>query len=176
MTFAEIIAAVIGIASVLLLALQVHLAAKTLREDHLRRRQQATLDYLVRDVRPHWRDDLRTAAVELRGAPGTLQEGLSGEKPTNAPIAKLLGSVEHMSVGVNIGVYDIVVLDRASGRFLIRIYRQFLPYIKGVQTKMPSAYVEFEEVIRELCRRRNQPVPVIEAPGQADDEPVVAAA
>jgi hypothetical protein len=164
-SIAELIATVVGIASVVLIALQVHLAARTLREDHLRRKQQATLDYLVRDVRPHWRDDLRTVARDLRGSPGstTVAEQFAADQPGNAPVAKLLSSVEHMAVGINVGVYDIEVLDRASGRFLIRIFRQFLPYIRTAQAKLPTAYVEFEQMVTELCRRRGEPVPTLDS-------------
>lgn len=164
MTLAEIVTAALAIASVLLLVVQVHIAAKTLRDDHLRRRQQATLEYLVRDVRPHWRDDLRTASTKLQAMASSVQADLKPDQAGNSPVAKLLGSVEHMSVGVNIGVYDLEVLDRSSGRFLIRIFRQFLPYIRSVQAKTPTAYVEFERVIGDLCGRRGIPVPTLAGP------------
>lgn len=176
MPTAEFIAVVVGIVSIILLVLQVNIAAKALREDHLRRRQQATLDYLVRDVRPHWRDSLRNAASDIQRSQEALQESLGTENPRDPSIANLLGSVEHMSVGVNIGVYDIAVLDRASGRFIIRIYRQFLPYIKSVQANTPTAYIEFEQVVRDICRRRSIEVPVLEESSSHESPSQVAGA
>ena len=74
-------------------------------------------------------------------------------------IGKLLGSIEHMAVGVNMGVFDIETLDRASGGFIIRTFNQFLPCIRQRQLKQPTIYSEFELLATELCKRRGRPLP-----------------
>lgn len=159
----EIATAVVGIASIVLLGVQVQLAARALRDDHLRRRQQATLEYLVLHVRPHWKDSLRLLKQDLDAQQQPLSPELlariTSEPETKASIEKVLGNIEHMAVGVNVGVYDLELINRASGGFLIRTYSQFLPYIELVQQRQARAYVEFEQLIRDLRELRGSPAP-----------------
>jgi hypothetical protein len=163
----EVLTLVVAVVSLGLVVLQVRIAAKTLQSDHTRRKQQATLEYLIHDVRPHWKDELRTVVRRFGDAvpmPEAAMDALRSDPEANRLVIKLLGNIEHMAVGVNMDVYDIGVIDRASGAFLIRVYRQFLPYIKRAQSRQQSAYEEFDRLVVELCRRRNRPVPTSTEP------------
>jgi len=174
LTVFEIITALVGFISIGLVGVQVHYAAKALREDHSRRRQQATLDYLVRDVRPHWREELRTLTRSFGNVVPMSEEAMNSirQNPQSKQlISKLLGNIEHMAVGVNMGVFDIETLDRASGGFMIRTFNQFLPYIRKRQLKQPSIYSEFEALAIELCKRRGRPLPQL-APPQGTTVPL----
>lgn len=159
---AELIATSIGIISLLLVAIQIHIAAKTLRDDHARRRSQATLDYIIHDLRPHWGEklrDLTTAFYNLAPMPPEALAAIQSDADLRRGTKRLLASIEHMALGVNVGVFDLAVLDRSSGVFLIRIYKQFLPYIRQAQATLPTAYVEFDSMIKALCLRRSTPFP-----------------
>jgi hypothetical protein len=158
----ELIATSVGIFSLLLVAIQVHIAAKTLRDDHSRRRSQATLDYIIHDLRPHWGESLRDLTSAFNNMvpmpPETLM-AIQADTELRRATKRLLASIEHMALGVNIGVFDLAVLDRSSGIFLIRIYKQFLPYIRQAQIALPTAYVEFDAMVNTLCLRRGRPLP-----------------
>lgn len=169
MTFFEILTALVGFFSLALVGVQVHYAAKALREDHKRRRQQATLDYLVRDVRPHWREEIRVLTRSFGNVVPMSEEAITAVRAdpnSKQLIGRLLSNIEHMAVGVNMGIFDIETLDRASGGFIIRTFNQFLPYIRQRQLKQPTIYCEFEMLAIELCKRRGRPLPqVAPAPG-----------
>lgn len=176
MTISEIIAAAVGIFSILLLVVQIHAAARALKEDHLRQKQQATLDYLVHDVHPHWKEELRTFKRTFGNAspmPEEVLDRLRSDPETKFLIVKLLGNIENMAVGVNVGVYDITLLNRASGAFLIRVFKQFLPFIRQAQIKQASAYVEFEGLVLELCRLRGIAPPSPTKASDGDGRPTV---
>lgn len=178
MTPFESFTLVIAVVSVALVVLQVRIAAQTLHEDHLRRKQQATLDYLIHDVRPHWKDELRTVLKRFGAAvpmPEEAMAALLAGPEADHMVIKLLGNIEHMAVGVNIGVYDLAVLDRASGAFLIRLYRQFLPYIRRAQERQPKhgkAYEEFDALVLALCQRRGIPFPTSAASAEGPSSEV----
>ena len=162
MTIFEILTALAAFVSIALVGIQIHLAAKTLKDDHDRRRQQATLEYLIKDVRPHWGDELRQLASSIGRTIPMSDETMSklrANPQSRQLINKLLGNIEHMAVGVNMGVYDLEILDRSSGGFLINTFNRFLPYIRRRQMKQPLIYTEFEKLTDALCKRRGRPVP-----------------
>lgn len=74
-------------------------------------------------------------------------------------ISELLSTVEHMSVGVNVGVYDIHILERMSGSYMIKMFQRLHPYITHIREakKNDNAYIEFEEVKLQLEALRRKP-------------------
>lgn len=108
MSILEIITAAVSVISLPLLVVQVHLAARGIAADHLRRKQQATLEYLVVHLRTHFSADLRSFTERFGDA--DLGEDdlarLGADSEANALVVPLLGSIEHLAVGVNMGVYD----------------------------------------------------------------------
>ena len=66
----------------------------------------------------------------------------------------LLGLLEHISVGMNTGVYDKNLLFRMSGKYLIDLFDRFKPYIKESQKENPYSYIEFEELVVDFEERK----------------------
>ena len=176
MTIFEILTAITAIISIALVGVQIHLAAKALKDDHTRRRQQATLDYLIKDVRPHWGDELRQLVSSIgRTIPMSdeTMKTLRANPQSRQKINKLLGNIEHMSVGVNMGVYDLEILDGSSGGFIINTFNRFSPYIRRRQIKQPTIYTEFEQLAIALCKRRDIPPPQLAPkPGTTIQSPI----
>ena len=50
----------------------------------------------------------------------------------------------------NVMVYNLEVVNRVSGAFVLRIYRQLSPYIEIVKKKQPKAYEDSELLARNL--------------------------
>ena len=57
----------------------------------------------------------------------------------------MLGMFEHLAVGVNSDVFDLGVLNRMSGGYIIRIYRQYTAHIMNA-----GVYHESEELVNKL--------------------------
>jgi hypothetical protein len=163
-TLFEISTLIVGIATVVAVFLQfrvasnsVKLAAQALKADHERRKKQATIDY-VKEIRVIWRE----TRVKLEKKYGT--ESLSKEAleeinsniDTNAIVKNLLGSLEHMSVGMNTGVYDKDLLFRMSGQYLINMYHRMRPYIEERRKENPIAFIEFHELIHDFEERKRK--------------------
>jgi len=152
MTYLELTTAAVSIVSLPLLLWQVTLAARAITADHLRRKQQATLEYLIVHLRSHWSSDLRTFMKKFGDAALT-QEQLPvfmADPDATAALVPLLGSIEHLAVGVNMGVYDQDLLNRASGAYLIRTFHRFGVFIRAAQIEQPTAYTEFATLVGNL--------------------------
>lgn len=151
----ELLSLIIGVAMAALVILQIRIAISTIRADHERRRKQATIDYMLQ-VRPIWQESQRL--LDERFGTGTLSENALDEIQTNRDardvISRLLGNLEHLAVGVNTGVFDRELLFRTSAYFLITIHQRLLPHIKKIQIKLPTAYIEFEQLAVEFSERR----------------------
>lgn len=68
-----------------------------------------------------------------------------------------LAKIERFSVGINTGIYSIVILNRLGGGYLIRIFETLKPIIyKKRSNKVSSGkhYDEFEKVVNRLKKMR----------------------
>lgn len=150
-------------ASALLLFLQVRVASRAIRLDHLRRRRQSTLEFVMAQVRPRWSKS-RKLIDEKWGTESISEKALKQieeDDKSREVVRSLLGHLEYLAVGINVKVYDKDVLHRASGSYLIRTFHRLLPYVKSVQKKQPAAYVELEQLIADFAeRKRHKPEPI----------------
>jgi hypothetical protein len=129
----------------------------SVRVDHTRRKRDATLSYL-NEIRPLWRTqrrdlDRRLASAQVKGS---MVSVILGDEGLHWDVQELLSHMEMLSVGVLSGVFDISIVDRASGGSLIAIYDTMTPYIDNRRETLnaPTLYVEFEELIGRLRKRR----------------------
>lgn len=67
-----------------------------------------------------------------------------------------MARIEHFSVGVNTGVYDINVINRLGGNYLIGLFNRISPIIdkKREMSKGGKHYDEFERLIVRLKKKR----------------------
>lgn len=148
MSYFEKLSLILGTISISILVSQLYLLYKSYKADHERRRKQATIEY-VNNIRKSYRplsDKLREKFKERV----INTEEVSEEDQQD--IKEFLSIVEHLSVGINTGVYDLNILSRMSGRYFRNMYEKLLPYINFARQDSGSntTYCEFEEVYTRL--------------------------
>jgi hypothetical protein len=132
-----------------ILIFQVWLALRTLVADHERRKKQATLEF-VQQIRPVWLEAKHALEEKWGKDPLTSCEldEIDNDFQLLKLVRSLLGLLEHLSVGMNAGVFDKELLYRMSGSQLISIYQWLHTYIARAQKNIPTAYIEFQELVQ----------------------------
>jgi hypothetical protein len=134
---------------------QIRIGVNSVREDHDRRRKQATIEY-INDVRDRYRAEHRHLLRAL-GGPMNAQsvEKIRSNPDLNARLLDLLGLFEGLAAGVNAGVFDVELLNRVSGGYLIRVFETYKAYMLARrQSRWPSLYREFEQLVQDLRKLR----------------------
>jgi hypothetical protein len=127
------------------LSAQLYFLHKTFISDHDRRSKQSTIEYMS-SIREKYRG-LSNKLIDKFGENPINLDQL--DDITKNDVKELLSTLEHLSVGVNTGVYDFDILNRMTGGYLIKRYHQLLPYITKAQKNSPTFFIEFET----LCKR-----------------------
>lgn len=138
---------------VIVLRGQVKTQEKTIAKDHERRKKQAafmamnilrsdSLDHLERKARQQVNSHTDWAKVpdELR-----------------ANVRDVLSHFERFAVAVNTEVYDLHIVDRTMGQYLIGLWRDYSPYIKHVREIDKNGsryYCDFEALVSRITVRR----------------------
>ncbi|TVO60195.1 DUF4760 domain-containing protein [Spiribacter vilamensis] len=160
MTTFEIASLMIAVITAAVLVVQVGFALKALNADHGRRKKQATFEF-VQKIRPAWLEarherDERWGKAPL--ASKDLKE-IENDFQLMSTIRSLLGILEHLSVGMNSGVFDKDLLYIMSGSQLISTHKRFRSYIDKIQQTRPTAYTEFGDLVRDFEeRKRMRPI------------------
>ena len=144
------VAAIVGL-------IQLGLIYRTFKADHERRRKQATIEYLNM-IRGHYRNVNQQLLNEYGQNPfGKEQVELLMNNPELwAMLKDLLGLFEHLAVGVNTGVFDIDLINRMAGDYLIGIFDRFTVYVqkRRIDSGLTSLYCEYEQLITQLKKIR----------------------
>ena len=134
-----------------------------LSEDHNRRRMQATVEF-VNHIRPRWRLRRRQIIRELGAGPISKEnaEKLYSDPPyteLQAQVTDVLGLLEHLSVGVHAGVFDLDMLYQMSGTYLIKIFDSLEEFITLIQKRERSShYANFAALAEDFRERHKQPI------------------
>lgn len=136
---------------------QVRLSEEATERDHARRRQQATVDFYMTTLEK--RTELRHTLPYDRNADAIREyvTALKDESETEALyVTDYLTMFEMLAGGVNMGIYDLEVIDRLAGSRLRAIYNNYLPWIDQRRRMFdsPSLYCELESLSRSLEARR----------------------
>ncbi len=132
MTQYEFWTLIILVITALIILVQTNIAIRSFRLDHDRRRNEATIHYM-NEIRPRYR-------ILNEHLKETLGEGVIDKKKISAIINNdellielmdILGLFEHLAVGVNAKVFDIKLLNRMSGTYLINVHDRYLPYFES---------------------------------------------
>ena len=137
---------VIQIVMFLVISGQLYFLYKTYKADHERRKKQATVEY-INSIRSDYRalndklnDKFSTHPIKMDEIDDVMKRD----------IKQLLSILEHLSVGVNTGVYDFDILHRMSGSFLVARYHQLHPHISKAQQVNPKFFIEFEQLCNKI--------------------------
>lgn len=149
MTIFHTLSLVIGAATLAALWVQLFLIYRTFKADHERRKKQSTVEYVNR-VRANYQP-ISDKIVAKFGKNKVINVD---EIETNdmADIKEFLSIVEHLAAGVNIGIFDFIIIERMSGSYFLNMREKFSPYIKDTRAKKanPRLYIEFETMCRDL--------------------------
>jgi hypothetical protein len=133
---------------------RIWLLHNSILADHERRKKQSTIEYMnqIRDIyRP-----VDRKLSEKYGAKALNPEDI--DEADMADVREFLSVLEHLAVGVNSQVYDIDLVNRMSGTFLLATIDKVKPYINHARIKRNSEtlYEEFEKMCREIAVKRTK--------------------
>jgi hypothetical protein len=160
MTLFEFITALLSIVTlsvltwqVVQLKVQVTLQEKTLEKDHERRRKQATFEAMQEIRNEKYDSDERALRSKLVGVNWeTATPELKDE------VRETLTPYEYFATGVNVSVYDIDIVDRASGAYFIGMWGRYQPYIDYMRNRAGGSratyYAELGVMCEELKKKR----------------------
>lgn len=154
MTNYQVVSVIIAVVVASVALIQLTIVILSLRTNHRRQKQQSTIEYMrqIRDkyteidyalIKKFKRDELSNDDVEQ----------IQKDPELWPDVIYLLGMFEHLAVGVNSDVFDLRVLNRMSGGYIIRIYRQYSAHIKKV-----GVYHELEDLVNKLASLRRPQV------------------
>lgn len=143
---------IIQIAILFVISAQLYFFHKTYKADHERRKKQATVEY-INSIRNDYRSLNDKLVDKYSTRPVNMNDIDDG---TKKDIKLLLSILEHMSVGVNTGVYDFNILHRMSGSYLVGRYYQLHPHISKAQQKNPRFFIEFERLCKKIEKLNNE--------------------
>lgn len=90
------------------------------------------------------------------------------DKNNQKEIKEILSAFERFCVGVNTNVFDIVILDKMAGSFIIDLYSDCYPYIKSRRENVRRllAYTEIEQVVNKLNKGRSKSLKLYDKRGK----------
>lgn len=153
----EILTLSIGVIGTTLVVIQLFMIRKGFKADHERRQKQATIDH-INSIRNQY----ETIHFKLRDKFGKKVINMDAiNEPGKKDIEAFLNTIEHMAVGVNIGVFDLEVVNRAAGLFLITQKHRLYPYIEYARNTFGgrTIYKEYENMcfdIEALRQKRSE--------------------
>lgn len=146
--YISIIAAAISLIS-------LFVSIKSYVQDHKRRKKQATIEFYDTICEKLYELNANTDPT-LGGIAPTI-ENIANNIQLKADVTKILSTYERFSAGVNSGIFDLDLIDRMAGSYLIVLFSRFLPYIEEIRkdASRKSSYVEFEHLVMEIKKRRS---------------------
>jgi len=135
--------------------IQLTIAVVSLVANHKRQKKQATIDYMnqIRDrytkIDYSLLDKFNSTILNQKDI-----EEIQKNHDLWSDVIYLLGLLEHLSVGVNTRVFDLKVLNRMSGGYIVRIFNQFSLYIESKRKSNPKLYIELYDLTEKLKKLR----------------------
>lgn len=153
MTLFESLTVTIMGVGVIIALIQIQIGIRTLKADHERRKKQSTIEYLnnLRTSYRNWNNEL----IKKFGADpvGTETANKIIEDVESWTILKdMLGLFEHLAVGINTSVFDIDILNKMAGQYLIDVYDRWKVYIneRRKDPKRQNVYRDYEILVNRL--------------------------
>jgi hypothetical protein len=116
---------------------QLFMLSRTTRQDHDRRRKQATMEYLAANMDrrkvffaegiPNERDPARIMAK--------INESLSGDQASTDLITAYLTTFNFLAVGAQTDAFDTEVIDEAWGGLIIAVWNHYRPWIEAQRSR-----------------------------------------
>jgi Domain of unknown function (DUF4760) len=133
---------------------QISSHEKSVKRDHERRRKQATfeaMNVLRSDELDAFERAIRvkvTEHLDWKNVPDDLRND----------VRSILSHFERFAVAVNTGVYDVEIVDRTMGAYLIGLWAGYDDYVIYVRKKVSDAnkkyYCDLEDIVKTIKNRR----------------------
>jgi hypothetical protein len=134
---------------------QLYWICRSFKADHERRKKQATIEF-GRDVFEHIEACQKFLFREFNDKIINIDDLQKDEHWLYA--RDMMANLEILSTGINAGIYDIDIIDRMFGSFIIRMNKKMGPYIEHQRDggSRASVFTEFTNLALEITKRRNQ--------------------
>lgn len=124
------------------------------KAENERKKKQSTVEY-INNIRGIYKPIYKELVTKFPGQDRVINiEEL--DVSLRSDIKELLSIIEHLSVGINTGVYDFDIFFRMSGSYFASIYLKLSPYIRKAQRDLPTRYIEFEAICEKITIERKK--------------------
>ncbi|PHS27010.1 MAG: hypothetical protein COA84_04990 [Robiginitomaculum sp.] len=148
MTTFEIGTLAVSSMAAILFILQLWMINRTVKLDYERHRNQATIEFAGKEF--------RKARELLQQNHGTQKlteeefEKLKNNADQMASINSAFGTLEHIAVALNAGVYDKTIFFKMFGRTCIEIFNNYYLYIEYRRSNHgKTTYSQFEKLVKD---------------------------
>jgi len=151
---------IIAMVAALIAIKQLRLMRESIKADHERRKKQATVEF-CRSIRNECAGFMKQINEKFpKGKIFNVCDVENDEAILNI-IREYLSRMEMLSVGINIGIYDIATFDRMAGASTIRSFDRLKEIIafRRETRKAPYLYGDFEKLTSELTKLRGERFP-----------------
>ncbi len=145
---------IIGLFALLISCLSLYVSLYYNKKDHERRRKQATIEYFE-EMTSKLYDSQAKFNTKFNQLDIDIAE-LDSDTELLKDATEILAAFERLSVGVNTKIFDLDILDRMAGSYLVVMYNRFAPYIAKVRTDASrvNSYQEFEYIVDCIKKKR----------------------
>ncbi|MEU6777455.1 DUF4760 domain-containing protein [Streptomyces sp. NPDC046759] len=127
---------------------QLGMLYRNTKQDHARRRKQATMDYLTANMnlRKALFEDGMPLERDHRGISDRINRSLSGDDEETKRITAFLTTYNFLAVGAEVDAFDRDVIHKAWGGFIIAVWNNYRPWIEAQREEhgAPSMYENLE--------------------------------
>jgi len=154
MTIYQILSLSLGVITVSVLSIELWMIYLSYKADHELRRKKSTIDFVNQITNIY--NPLERRLNEKYFDEILVVSNIRAEEAMD--VVDILARVEHLSTGVNIGIFDIELVNRMSGSYFLRLFDRLKPYIMDIRAKKgnQSLYVEFEYMAYDLAAIRSK--------------------
>ena len=159
----QIIANIVVVIGVIIAVIQLWQNKRIAKADHERRKKEATIVFTHEIITKS--SEFNNIIVRIFGddtiniTDDRYINTKDGDLPILEIIKRHLNLLERISVGLNTGVYDIDVFARICGQRIIKSWNRLQNVIvqRRKENHQESLYIEFEEVVESLKKRKAKP-------------------
>ncbi|MFF4020190.1 DUF4760 domain-containing protein [Streptomyces sp. NPDC001843] len=157
-SFGSLLVSVVAFVAV---AWQLVLLSRSTKQDHDRRRKQATMEYLTANMDrrkvlfsegiPTERDEAAIAA--------SIDRALSGDGHTTKLITAYLTTFNFLAVGAQTDAFDRDVIDEAWGGIIISVWNHYRPWVEAQRKRHgePRVWENLEWLAKRMTPRHPTP-------------------
>jgi hypothetical protein len=149
----EIIKISILLITAIIALFQLNVMVRSFKADHERRKKQATIEY-INMIRPEYRKINNLLLEKFGNDPIGESEikKIIEDHELWSKLKDILGMFEHLATGINTGVFDIQILNRMAGSYIIIVYDRFFVYIRERRKATGNNFLfdEYEFLINRL--------------------------